>query len=99
MPDEFKRPHPDEIPASVDEALDVLAQIVPQETLDKIVAMDEDELVLLHFSLGAAIRNQFSLWDPKSPLMADLVARQGKVRPDDASAVLIDLLRAKLRRG
>ena len=96
MPDKFKRPHPDEIPSSVDDALDVLADIIPEGDLARIAAMDDEELSSLHFTLGAAIRNQFGLWDSDSPLLANLVARIGNVHPDDASIELIRLLRHRL---
>ncbi len=96
MSGNYKYPHPDEIPATVDEALKVLADILPEETLAKIVTMDDEEILLLHIGLGTAIRNQFGLWDKNSPLLADLAARIGSVHPDDASGELIRLLRDKL---
>ncbi len=96
MPDKFKRPHPDELPSSVDEALKVLADIIPEEELARIAAMGDEDLWELHFGLGAAIRNQFGLWDSESPLLADLATRIGTVHPDDASVELIRLLRGRL---
>lgn len=96
MPDKFKRPHPDEIPSTVDEALKVLADIIPEDELARIAAMDDENLWELHFGLGAAIRNQFGLWDSESPLLADMAGRIGSVHPDDASVELIRMLRDKL---
>jgi len=96
MPDKFKRPHPDEIPSSVDEALKVLADIILEEDLVRIAGMNDEELSSMHFGLGMAVRNQFCLWDNDSPLMADMVARIGQVHPDDASFELIRMLRDML---
>lgn len=96
MPDKFKYPHPDEIPSTVDEALKVLADIIPEEDLARIAAMDDDDLMSLHFGLGMAIRNQFGLWDNDSPLMADMVARIGHVHPDDTAFELIRMLRDRI---
>ena len=96
MDGNYKYPHPDEIPSTVDEALKVLIDIIPEETLAKIATMDDEEIWSLHVGLGTAIRNQFGLWDGNSPLLADMAARIGSVHPDDASGELIRLLRDKV---
>ena len=97
MSDQFKPPHPDEIPASVDDALAALLDIIPGGDLARIAAMDDHKIDALHFGLGAAIRNQFGLWNPKSPLLAAIAARTGRSDPDDASMELIRLLWTRLR--
>jgi hypothetical protein len=47
----------------------------------------------LHFSLGAAIRNDFGLHKPGSALLADC----GVSRPDDAADMIIRKLRENLQ--
>ena len=90
----FNPPHPDEVPATVAEALDVLEQILPVETLEWLGRASDDQILDQHFGLAMGLRNQFGLWDPESPLMANLAARTGgPVHPDDAGAALLRMLR------
>jgi hypothetical protein len=53
--------------------------------------MDEVELISLHFSLGAFIRNQFGLWSGNEDLLNDCRQMSGItfMNPDDAAAFII----------
>ena len=64
----------------------------PSETVDEIVAIKEDDLIDLHFTLGLAIRNAFGLHDLGSKLLLDCSV----VHPDDASGAIILNLWGKL---
>ena len=67
--------------------------VLSDEQKVEIVAIKEDDLIDLHFTLGLAIRNAFGLHDLGSKLIADC----GVVHPDDASGVIIKELWKKLQ--
>ncbi len=52
---------------------------------DKIAAMLESDLVMLHIGLGQWIRNTMGLWQGNDRLLA----ATGERHPDDASGVII----------
>ena len=47
---------------SVSEAVDVLISVMSLKDRTRIASMDEGDLIDLHFSLGAYVRNEFGLW-------------------------------------
>ena len=79
-------------PGTVEEAVDLLLDVLASEHKLVIATMSEDKLIDLHFSLGMAIRNAFGLHDPDSKLLASC----GVAHPDDASGVIIKELWNKL---
>jgi len=52
--------------------------------------MDEGELINLHFTFGAFIRNQFGLWSGNEDLLNDCRQMSGItfMNPDDAAAFI-----------
>ena len=80
------------IPVTVEEAVNSLIIVLDNEHKRTIALMKEDDLVDLHFSLGAEIRNVFDLHDLGEKLIADC----GTSHPDDASMVIINALWKKL---
>ena len=62
--------------------------------------MDEEDLVDLHFSLGAYIRNEFGLWSGNGQLIEDCrrVSMDQYLHPDQASSVIIRELWKQLRK-
>jgi hypothetical protein len=81
-------------PETVADAVDRLMMILDGEQKIALVAMAQEDLMDLHFSLGAAIRNSFWLHKPGSKLLASCGAF---VHPDDASGVIVKALWDKLR--
>lgn len=79
-------------PETVAEAVDRLMEILSGEEKLMIALMPEDELIDLHFGLGAAIRNAFELHGSNNRLLTDC----GVVHPDDAAEVIIQALWDKL---
>jgi hypothetical protein len=57
-------------PETLAEAIDQLQMVLDTEQKASLVAMREENLVNLHFSLGMVIRNAFRLHDPGSKLLA-----------------------------
>ena len=56
---------------SVSEAVDVLISVVSLKDRTRIASMDEGDLIDLHFSLGAYVRNEFGLWLGNEDLLND----------------------------
>jgi hypothetical protein len=83
------------MPETVDVAIDRLMIILEDEQKDSITVMQEENLFDLHFSLGIAIRNAFSLHESGSNLLASC----GAAHPDDASELIINKLWIRLNHG
>ena len=79
-------------PETVAEAVDRLMIVLDNEHKLVIATRTEEELIDLHFSLGAAIRNAFWLHDRNSKLLADC----GVMHPDDAAGVIVKEIWKKL---
>jgi len=79
-------------PETVNDAVDLLMRILTDEQKNEIAALQEDDLIDLHFGLGLAIRNAFGLHDPNSKLLADC----GTKHPDDGAWVVVKNLHTKL---
>ncbi len=60
-------------------------QVAGERCQDKIAAMLESDLVMLHMGLGQWIRNTMGLWQGNIRLLA----ATGERDPDDASGVII----------
>jgi len=82
-----------ESPKTVDEAVGRLMAVLDNEHKFIIAAMQEDDLIDLHFSLGTDIRNAFGLYDKNSPLLKSLGVF---VHPDDVSMIIIGALWKRL---
>jgi len=82
-------------PETVNDAVDLLMRILTDEQKNEIAALQEDDLIDLHFGLGLAIRNAFGLHDLDSKLLADC----GTKHPDDAAGVVINELWKRLKYG
>jgi hypothetical protein len=83
------------MPETVDEAVDRLMMILDDEQKDSITVMQKENLFNLHFSLGIAIRNAFSLHAYGNKLLASC----GAAHPDDASEQIINKLWIRLNHG
>jgi len=82
-------------PETVNDAVDFLMCILTDEQKNEISALQEDDLIDLHFGLGLAIRNAFGLHDLDSKLLADC----GTKHPDDGAGVIVWELYNKLMAG
>ncbi len=72
-------------PVTIDEAVGVVIAALSDEEKATISAMAESELVSLHMSLGAWIRNNVGLWSGNRPLLEST----GAPKADDASMAII----------
>ena len=82
-----------EWPVSIDQAIRILVDLVPLDEQRRIAALPKDELIELHFGLGAWIRKFFGLWKQNEGLLT----ATGKRHPDDASEVIIGVFWERLR--
>ena len=99
MANYFNHPPQDEMPGTVVEAVSCLADTLPAESLDQLMALAEGDLINTHFGLGMHIRNHFGLWDRESRIMQDAKQRLNITHEDDVSAEIIRLLWEQLRAG
>lgn len=75
----------------------VVKDLIAHMSIDEqqiIAQFKEDELIRLHFSWGAKIRNEYGLWDGTNQ---KLLNSCGVTHPDDASAIIIEQLWRTLR--
>ena len=85
---------------SVSEAVDLLIPVMSLKDRTRIASMDEGDLIDLHFSLGAYVRNEFGLWSGNDDLLNDCRQMSGItfMNPDDAAAFIIGELWKQLRK-
>ena len=88
------------MPKTVDEAVKRLIANLPLKFKVDLSKMDEGELINLHFSFGAFIRNQFGLWNENVDLLTDCRDLSGItfMNADDATAFIIWELWKQLRK-
>lgn len=84
---------PADRPKTVDMAVRVLMGLLDQQALNRIAALSSDDLIDLHFSAGAWVRNWFGLWQADSELYRACAVRH----PDDASMVILEALWLELQ--
>lgn len=72
---------------------DLIAHMSIEEQ-QRIAQLKQDDLIRLHFSWGAKIRNEYGLWDGTNQ---KLLNSCGTSSPDDASGVIIEQLWRTLR--
>jgi len=80
-------------PTTIDAAVRLLVELMPDEAKANIAYMSEEDLGTLHLGIGQWLRNHLGLWTQKSVLLA----ATGQPHPDDGSAVIITALWHRLR--
>jgi len=75
----------EQLPKTLDEAVDTLLREISDEDKAAFKATPEDDLIDLHLSLGQWIRNRFQLWNENWALVEAL----GCFEPDSASEEII----------
>ena len=80
-------------PTTIDEAVGVVIATLSDTDKATISAMAESELIGLHMSLGAWIRNNLGLWSGNRSLLEST----GAPNADDASMVIVEAVGARLR--
>jgi hypothetical protein len=80
-------------PATIPDAVTAMLAELTGDVLDQIAATAFDELDLLHFTVGAAIRNTLGLWDGNWDLLEACEAKG----PDEAAGVVLDAVWERLQ--
>ena len=83
------------VPASIEEAADILIEALSREELDAIKNMNEDDLLGLHMNLGQGIRNSMGLWGDNKALLRSCGSED--MHPDNASSAIVKFLWLKIR--
>jgi len=63
--------------------VDIILSWLSEEDKESIRAMQEGEIIRLHFTLGLRIRNQLGLWGKNPDLVAALSRDAPFAHPDD----------------
>ena len=82
-------------PSTVDQAVTLLNEQLPDEELQRIATFDRDQLIDLDVSLGAWIRQQFGLRKGNDTLLECVPSAD----PDEATDAIILALWASLQAG
>lgn len=82
-------------PTSIDEAVEQLISKIPEDGKTTLRDATDDDLVMMHMTLGTTIRNSFGLWAGNKALLKSCGAED--MHPDDASSVIIKRTRERLR--
>jgi hypothetical protein len=88
-------------PKTVAEAVDILHANMTLNQEFTLAAMDEEDLIDLHFSLGHSIRDDFGLWTGNEALMESCRSESGNpdLHIDDASMVIVRALWKKVKKS
>jgi hypothetical protein len=83
-------------PKTIEEAATALLEMLPKADIERIAAMPRHELIALHFSLGAWIRNQLMLWETNTLPISKF---SYSPHPDDISSSIIQTMWNQLQPG
>ena len=78
---------PKRIPATIEEAFDILDDVLTEEDKEYLV---ENGAISAHFSLGMWIRNEWKLWEPVDSDIKTYLKKEGYEHPDDMSNYIIE---------
>ena len=87
------------IPKTVDEAIEKLLSKLSQKDKILIANMDEDDLITLQFNLGTYIGREFGVWSGNRELLHSciVIERDSHFHPDDVPIVIIEELWSRLQ--
>lgn len=78
---------PKRIPATIEEALDILDDVLTEEDKEYLV---KNGAISVHLSLGMWIRNEWKLWEPVDSDIKTYLKKEGYEHPDDMSNYIIE---------
>ena len=82
-----KPEEPKRIPATIEEALDILDDVLTEEDKEYLV---KNGAISVHLSLGMWIRNEWKLWEPVDSDIKTYLKKEGYEHPDDMSNYIIE---------
>jgi hypothetical protein len=84
----------DSVPSTIEAAVDQLVASLTDQDREQIRQSDS---IGLHHSSGRFLRNNWSLWEPSTPIKLDAVSKYGINHADDLSGLILAWLFAKVR--
>jgi hypothetical protein len=87
---------PDRVPATLDEALEIILSRMPEQDRLYLEACEKDPSPRFHFQLGMSLRNDWSLWEKDIPLVKWYNER-GITHADDMSAIILTSIWRRVR--
>jgi hypothetical protein len=87
---------PDRVPATLDEALEIILSRMPEQDRLYLEACEKDPSPRFHFQLGMSLRNGWSLWEKDMPLVKWFNDR-GIAHADDMSAIILTSIWRRIR--
>ncbi len=85
---------PDFFPSTIEEAVNHIVKNIEPEEVGYIKSQSSASV---HFFGGMAMRNDWSLWEPDTPLKRDAIATYKIAHADDISGLIMDWVWAKVR--
>jgi hypothetical protein len=86
---------PDKVPSTVEEAVESI--VASLDAQDRVFIKSEHGSSSIHHGIGTHIRNEWSLWNPDSPIKRDAVIKYGIAHADDISGLIWAWVWAKVR--
>jgi hypothetical protein len=87
---------PDIVPATLDEALEIILSRMPEQDRLYLEGCEKDPSPRFHFQLGMSLRNDWSLWEKGMPLVKWFNER-GITHADDMSAIILTSIWSRAR--
>jgi hypothetical protein len=85
------------LPKTMDEAIEMLLSTLSEKELQDIKNTPENELYILHFTLGGYIRNKLGLWGKNRELARSISNLDFLIDPDGISMTIIEELWKRLQ--
>ena len=87
----------DIVPSTIERAVDHIVESLSDEEKQAIFEEPTNSWACYH-AIGRYIRNEWSLWEPDSPLKRDAVETYGIAHADDISGLIIEWVFSKIKR-
>jgi len=87
----------DIVPSTIERAVDHIVESLSDEEKQAIFEEPTTSWAC-HHTIGRYIRNEWSLWEPDSPLKRNAVETYGIAHADDISGLIIEWVFAKIKR-
>src|SRR5690606_28530324 len=86
----------DFVPSTIQEAVGHIVSVINEEE-SELIKNDKDIADKCHHTLGQYLRNNWSLWEPDTPLKRDAIERYKIAHADDISSLILDWVVAIIR--
>lgn len=88
---------PDKVPSTVEAAVQGVVDALDENEKTVIRSFADLSSATCHHGTGRFVRNNWSLWEPDSPLKRDAVEKYGIAHADDISGLIFEWAFARVR--